>query len=228
MPVSQMINPQVLGKNDVLRVPKIPLCTYQKRLKDVRDEFSEADLVDMYRDKQVIREFEHMVKGIRTVKEYNGVEYSYTGPAHLSIGQEASAVGQAYVLDLKDYSFGTHRSHGEVLARGLIAIRRLSEGELLEIMEGFRGGALLRSVETFGTSKGLGFGEIIAVIVDTKIVPLHNILQIRRSRRTIGSLREGRGLALASRYQTDQQQQKKRHSKACQRTGKAGAVYPRS
>jgi len=147
MPVNMLINPDIVRKTGSLHIPEIPLCTYKKTLKDVRKEFPNEDLVNMYRDMRLIREFEYMVQGVRTIKEYRGVQYAYTGPAHLSIGQEASAVGQAYVLDMQDYSFGTHRSHGEVLARGLIAIRRLSEERLLEIMRNFREGKLLKQTE---------------------------------------------------------------------------------
>ena len=35
-------------------------------------------------------------------------------PAHLSMGQEAAAVGQALTLDKDDLIFGSHRSHGEI------------------------------------------------------------------------------------------------------------------
>jgi len=153
MPSSLFIDPSNIRRKQTVAVPEIPANSYQKSLKDVRGTFPEADLIDLYRDMRLIREFETMVHGIRTVKEYNGVSYSYTGPAHLSIGQEASAVGQAYVLDLDDFSFGTHRSHGEVLARGLSAIRRLPEDKLLEIMENFRGGKLLKKVEGFSAAR---------------------------------------------------------------------------
>ena len=77
----------------------------------------------------------------------NGVKYNHPGPAHLSIGQEASAVGQAYILDKDDFIFGSHRSHGEILAKGLSAIEKLSDEELMEIMESFFDGAILRVVE---------------------------------------------------------------------------------
>jgi len=40
------------------------------------------------------------------------------GPCHLSIGQEAIAVGVAHSLRATDRSFGTHRSHGHYLALG--------------------------------------------------------------------------------------------------------------
>ena len=69
------------------------------------------------------------------------------GPAHLSIGQEAAAVGMAFSLGPDDHIFGSHRSHGEILAKGFSAIRQLSDDELLEIMQSYRDGALLRPVE---------------------------------------------------------------------------------
>ena len=152
MPVSQFIDPQEVRKKGVLKSKDIPLNSYGKGLKDVKTEFPKADLVGFFQDMRLIREFENMVQAVRTVKNYNGVEYSYTGPAHLSQGQEAAAVGQAYALDFSDYTFGTHRSHGEVLARGLSAIRRLSEEELFRIMKNFRGGTLLARAEKFSAS----------------------------------------------------------------------------
>ena len=59
-----------------------------------------------------------------------GYPYNHPGPAHLSIGQEAAAVGMAYTLEVDDYIFGSHRSHGEILAKGLSAIHRLDEDTL--------------------------------------------------------------------------------------------------
>ena len=59
----------------------------------------------------------------------------YTGPAHLYIGEESAAVGQAYLLGVNDLIFGSHRSHGEVIAKGLSAINKLADGELMEMLE---------------------------------------------------------------------------------------------
>ncbi|MDR1626806.1 MAG: dehydrogenase [Spirochaetia bacterium] len=159
MPISQFIDPAEVRKPGVLRVPEIPVNAYQKKLKNVRGEFPDAELLAMFGDMRLIREFENMVQGVRTVKNYNGVEYSYTGPAHLSQGQEAAAVGQAYALDLDDYTFGTHRSHGEVLSRGLSAIRRLDETKLYNIMRDFRGGALLRGAEKITAAGAAAAGK---------------------------------------------------------------------
>lgn len=63
------------------------------------------------------------------------------------MGQEASAVGQAYILNINDYIFGSHRSHGEILAKGLSAIEKLSDKELMDVMENFLGGKTLKAIE---------------------------------------------------------------------------------
>ncbi|MGI6031626.1 MAG: alpha-ketoacid dehydrogenase subunit alpha/beta [Eubacteriales bacterium] len=154
MPKSQFIDPKQVRAPGVLHFQDIPLNTYQKKLHDVKDEFSADTLKGFYEDMRLIREFETMLAGIRTVKTYNGVNYSYTGPAHLYLGQEAMAVGEAHVLDLDDYSFGTHRSHGEVIARGMAAIRTLDDDKLYEIMKNFKEGRILKNVESFSKNNG--------------------------------------------------------------------------
>ena len=75
-----------------------------------------------------------MLQLIKTTSEYQGVAYNHPGPAHLGIGQEAAYVGQAYHLNIDDFSFGSHRSHGEILARGLRAVETADEARLTEIM----------------------------------------------------------------------------------------------
>lgn len=107
----------------------------------------------------IIREFETMLNLVKTTGGYNGVEYNNPGPAHLSMGQEAAAVGMAYNLDVDDFIFGSHRSHGEILAKGLRAIEILPEEELKSIMEQFWGGATLEVAKRGfkgGTTKDLG------------------------------------------------------------------------
>lgn len=49
------------------------------------------------------------------------------GHTHVSIGQEATAVGACAVLQAGDYLFTTHRNHGHVLARGGEPRRILAE-----------------------------------------------------------------------------------------------------
>lgn len=147
MPKSQFIDPNEARKRSWIKFGDIPVNQYDKTVGQEKENFSSEDFLRIYRDMAVIREFETMLNEIKTKNVYSGIEYNHPGPAHLSLGQEASAVGQAYILDKDDFIFGSHRSHGEILAKGLSAIEKLSDKELLEIMEKFFDGAILRVVE---------------------------------------------------------------------------------
>ena len=92
--------------------------------------FTKEEFLGMYADMVAIREFETMLQSIKLQGQYNGKEFTYPGPSHLAIGEEATAVGQAFTLGVDDFIFGTHRSHHEVIAKGLSAIRKLSDEEL--------------------------------------------------------------------------------------------------
>ena len=100
----------------------------------------------------LIREFESMINAIKIEGAYNGVPYNHPGPAHLSMGQEASAVGQAFNLDVDDFIFGSHRSHGEILAKGMSAIRKLDDDKLMAAMSEESGKAALGVVSGRGQS----------------------------------------------------------------------------
>jgi len=94
---------------------------------------------------------------IKTKGTYKGITYNHAGPAHLSIGQEAAAVGMAFTLTPDDHIYGSHRSHGEILAKGFSAIRQFSEERLLKIMRSYRDGVILGPAEKGfkGTVRGL-------------------------------------------------------------------------
>ena len=145
MPKSLFIDPnEVLRpKEHEIQFPKIPVMEYSKSVKEelAAGNFTKEDLKHIYRDMFVIREFETMLNLVKTTGGYNGVPYNNPGPAHLSAGQEAAAVGMAYTLDTNDFIFGSHRSHGEILAKGLRSIEILPEAELKKVMEEFWGGA---------------------------------------------------------------------------------------
>ncbi|MBR4881514.1 MAG: dehydrogenase, partial [Clostridia bacterium] len=147
MPKSQPISPEIAFERGFANFDSIPLCTYNKTLAEEKKIYSKEDFLRIYHDMRTIREFESMLNDIKVKSEYNGVKYNNPGPAHLSIGQEASAVGQAYCLDINDFTFGSHRSHGEILAKGLSSINKLDDKELYDIMEEFLGGSILKVVE---------------------------------------------------------------------------------
>lgn len=147
MPKSILIDPKLLRQKGQITFGTIPVNQYQKTIEEEKSNFSTEDFIRIFRDMQIIREFETMLNQIKVVGEYNSIPYNHPGPAHLSIGQEAAAVGMAYNLNVDDYIFGSHRSHGEILAKGLSAIHKLSENELVEIMRNYFNGAVLRVVE---------------------------------------------------------------------------------
>jgi len=147
MPKCQFLDPKVLRAKSSISFTDIPVNHYDKTIEKESSNFSKADLMRIFRDMAIIREFETMLNDIKTTSEYNGISYNHPGPAHLSIGQEASAVGQAYLLDKDDFIFGSHRSHGEILAKGLSAIEKLNDQELMEVMEKFFGGKILKIVQ---------------------------------------------------------------------------------
>lgn len=158
MPKVQFIDPKVARKAGEIKFKPIPVNQYNKTIAEEKQNFSNDDLIRIYHDMVVIREFETMLNLIKTTGEYSGVPYDHPGPAHLSIGQEASAVGMAYTLTVDDFIFGSHRSHGEILAKGLSAIQKLDDAQLMKVMENFFEGAILKIVQKDfkGTVKELG------------------------------------------------------------------------
>jgi 2-oxoisovalerate dehydrogenase E1 component len=157
MPKSQFIDPAEARKPGVVEFQPIPVNQYQKTVKEERGNFTDEELKAIYHDMVLIREFETMLNLIKTKGEYNGVAYNHPGPAHLSIGQESAAVGMAWTLTVDDFIFGSHRSHGEILAKGMSAIHKLSDEELMKIMQEFFDGTVLKIVQKDfnGTTKEL-------------------------------------------------------------------------
>ncbi|HEV2472379.1 MAG TPA: thiamine pyrophosphate-dependent enzyme, partial [Chthonomonadales bacterium] len=147
MPKSVTIYPREVRSAGTLEFAPVPINAYSRSFQDEVGRFACEDLIRLYRDMALIREFETMLNDIKVKGAYHGIEYNHRGPAHLSIGQEASAVGQAFLLDPHDHIFGSHRSHGEIIAKGLSAIHKLEEADLLRIMEEYRQGITLRVVE---------------------------------------------------------------------------------
>lgn len=157
MPKSIVIEPEQVFARDTIHLSDIPVNAYQKTLAEEVAAHSREDLLAMWQDMCAIREFESILQEIKTKGTYKGITYNHAGPAHLSIGQEAAAVGMAFTLTPHDHIYGSHRSHGEILAKGFSAIRQFSEERLLEIMRSYRDGAILGPAEKGfqGTVRGL-------------------------------------------------------------------------
>jgi 2-oxoisovalerate dehydrogenase E1 component len=163
MPKSQMLDPVQLRKPGFIEVKPIPVNQYGRTIKEELQRYSGADLLRMHRDMVVIRAFETMLNDIKLTRSYEGIECVHNGPAHLSIGQEAAAVGQAFHLGIDDHIYGSHRSHGEILAKGLSAIEKLDDTQLMDIMQNYFDGRTLRVVEkdAQGTVKDLAVSFLL-------------------------------------------------------------------
>ncbi|MBI2718397.1 MAG: dehydrogenase [Rhizobiales bacterium] len=147
MPKALAVEPARFRRKGQLDLKPIPLHQYDRPLATERQRRGDAALKAVLRHMLVVREFEAMLGSFKAKGSYQDIAFAYRGPAHLSIGQEGAAVGQALALTPGDHIFGSHRSHGEFIAKGLSAIAQLSAHDLGTIMEGHRGGALLHSVE---------------------------------------------------------------------------------
>jgi len=147
MPKSIFIDPEEVRRPQILKIGNIPINQYKPDTKKEIEKFGKKKLLKIYYDMLIIREFETMLNSIKTQGTYRGIEYNHLGPAHLSIGQESSAVGQCIHLSIEDFIFGSHRSHGEVLAKCFSAIDKIGENELIKIMESYMNGTCLKVVE---------------------------------------------------------------------------------
>jgi 2-oxoisovalerate dehydrogenase E1 component len=118
------------------------------------------DLLEMHRRMLVIRGFEERVAALYRDSEVPGF-------VHLSIGQEASAVGACWPLGPADVITSTHRGHGHCLAKGLDPLGMLAElmGKDQGTNRG-RGGSMHIADPTigiFGANGIVGAGLPIAV-----------------------------------------------------------------
>ena len=125
MPKSIVVHPKDVRKKGVLKSNNIQLNSYEPDPKKEAETYGIETLKNVFTDMATIREFETALNEIKTQGAYEGIEYDHKGPAHLSIGQEASSVGQALNLEVEDFIFGSHRSRGEILAKCFSASRRL-------------------------------------------------------------------------------------------------------
>ncbi|MCL2043676.1 MAG: thiamine pyrophosphate-dependent enzyme [Treponema sp.] len=157
MPKAMIVDPKEVRKPQILKLKDIPVNQYKPDFKKEDSLYGKDRLIRAWYDMVVIREFENMLNTFKTQGTWNGIEYNHMGPAHLSMGQEASAVGQSLNLTTDDYIFGSHRSHGEILAKCFSSLWQMSlnaEGEkrLEGIMKNFLDGETLSIAEKISNS----------------------------------------------------------------------------
>ena len=145
-----MVVPEKVRKSGTLKINSIPVNAYSKSVSEElasNPDITPASCFRIFRDMVLIREFETMLDNVKKLGAYEGIECKHLGPAHLSLGQEGAAVGESFYLKVEDHIFGSHRSHGEIIAKGLRAVYDLKGANLRSIMEGYFGGTILRVIE---------------------------------------------------------------------------------
>jgi acetoin:2,6-dichlorophenolindophenol oxidoreductase subunit alpha len=121
--------------------------------------YAKEDLREALRKMHLIRKFEEGAEDLYT----RGLSY---GTMHLSVGQEASAVGATMMLRKTDYITSTHRGHGHCIGKG--AEVKFMFAEFLGKEEGYcrgRGGSMHiadMSVGNLGANGIVGGGIPIA------------------------------------------------------------------
>ena len=99
-------------------------------------ELTPAALIEALRRMYLIRYFEEKAEELYALDKVHGT-------MHLSIGQEASAVGACLALRREDYMLSTHRGHGHCIAKGADVQRMMAEflGKVTGYCRG-RGGSM--------------------------------------------------------------------------------------
>ena len=116
---------------------KIPRFQYKKSLKqELKEEgITKDDCIDMLKCMLFIRNFEEMILELREKKgRYGPLKYLYIGATHLSIGQEAVSTGAMEAALPDDYITSNHRGHGDALAKGYFAIKRMDNPTLINFL----------------------------------------------------------------------------------------------
>ena len=91
---------------------------------------SSAEALDLLDDMLAIRELEEMIVRLRSGGFDALPGFDYRGPTHVSIGQEGTAAGACAALRPDDNITSSHRGHGDAIAKGLAAIRQMTDEQL--------------------------------------------------------------------------------------------------
>jgi len=159
LPKQLPIDPGQTYAAGAVRFADIQVHNYQSDLALEIKRWGSAKLLRALHDMLMLREFESMLNSFKMTGSYCDIQYAYKGPAHLSVGQEAVAVGSAMALSPNDQIFGSHRSHGEILAKGLAAIAEMDDVNVESIIRGHDGGKLSNFVKSYIGDEGGRPGE---------------------------------------------------------------------
>ncbi len=94
------------------------------------------DALAMYDCMCAVRLLEERIAELKSGRCKLLPRWRFVGATHLSIGQEAVAVGAIQPLNHHDHITSTHRGHGHSVSKGFFALREMGERELRNFVEG--------------------------------------------------------------------------------------------
>lgn len=124
------------GEKRHIAIPHIPLFRYTPTLGEELEGglLSSEEAVTLFRAMLLQRNFEYMVRDLDNKRFVPHEGYEFRGTTHLSVGQEATAMGAMSVLSRADYITSNHRGHGHCIGKGLFALYGMSDQELEEFL----------------------------------------------------------------------------------------------
>lgn len=116
---------------------EIPKCQYAGNL---REEIAAGRLTaqgarEILETMFMVRAFEALIVDMKNNKFKPAEGFSFVGATHLSIGQEAVAVGVMSALRGDDYITSSHRGHGHSIAKGAYALRAMDADGLRKFLD---------------------------------------------------------------------------------------------
>ncbi len=119
----------------MIDIPSIPQFVYEGDLQsELASGLSADEAIMMFDHMLDIRTFEETIVQLKSGRYKPIPDFRFIGATHLSIGQEAVAVGAMSALNRDDYITSTHRGHGHSIAKGAYAIERSSVDEMLAFL----------------------------------------------------------------------------------------------
>jgi len=120
------------GQMEILPIPKF---VYDDSLADeLAAGLTQNEARRLLRWMMVIRAFEQRIAEMKSGRYTALPGFRFVGASHLSIGQEAVAVGTMAAIAPDDYITSTHRGHGHSIAKGAFAIESMSVEQLAEFI----------------------------------------------------------------------------------------------
>ncbi len=121
---------------DMIEIPPIPQFVYTGDLKsELAGGLAATEAVTIYDHMLHIRNFEETIVQLKSGRYKPLGDFRFIGATHLSIGQEAVAIGAMSALAPGDYITSTHRGHGHSIAKGAFVLERADLQGWLEFLD---------------------------------------------------------------------------------------------